>query len=73
MDVTTAASASLKFENLDFECFSKLQIPSNPVFFSFLIACLRCVLVKKKKKKKKKTDWLGVIITLNSMAYLKID
>ena len=52
MDVTTTTSASLKFGNLDFECFSKSQIPSNPVFFfSFLIACLRCVEVKEKKNR----------------------
>ena len=69
MDVTTTASASLKFGNLDSECFSKSQIPSNPVFFfSFLIACLRCLEVKEKK-----TDWLGVIVTLNSTVYIKID
>ena len=55
MDVTTAASASLKFGNLDFECFSKSQIPSNPFFFSLS--------KNKNKKNKKKTDWLGVIVT----------
>ena len=60
MDVTTAASASLKIGNLDFECFSKLQIPSNPVLF-FLSYCLftmsTCQKKKKKQKRKKRLAW----------------